>query len=245
MKTTANTLFIFLGIIILGACSNSEPPKTELPPPPPPVIQDFTQSFDGTISSYPIIMTLSKKGKTLTGTYTYKRKGLTFKINGEIDSLGNLNINEFGDKGVITGVFKGQYSENRIVGNWQRPDGSGILPFSMVQSALNEADFMKPQLDLTKLAGNYSTGTKSLSIRGNVSDGFIRFELTVGTEMCMGDITGIANITQSGESAIFQSNEDGCIITFSFKPDGIVVEEMSCDYWHGYSCNFNGKYRKR
>ncbi len=110
-------------------------------------IQDFTESFDGAISSYPIIMTLSKKGKTLTGTYTYKRKGLTFKINGEIDSLGNLNINEFGDNGVITGVFKGQfyseYSLDRIVGNWQRPDGSVILPFSLVETSLNEVDYMK------------------------------------------------------------------------------------------------------
>ena len=243
MKTTAHALIIFLGIIILGACSNPEPPKTELPQTPE--IQDFTESFDGTISSYPVIMTLSKKGNELTGTYTYKKKGLTFRVNGEIDSLGNLMINEFSDKGSITGVFKGQYSEDRIIGNWQRPDGSGIIPFSLVKSALNEADFMKPQLDLTKLAGNYFIGSKSLMIRGNVSDGFIRFELSVGTENCMGDLTGIANITQSGESAIYQSSEDGCIITFSFKPEGIVVEEMACDYWHGMTCNFNGKYKKR
>jgi hypothetical protein len=120
-----------------------------------------------------------------------------------------------------------------------------VIPFSIVKSALNEADFMKPQLDLTNVAGNYSIGSKSLKIRGNVSDGFIRFELSVGTENCMGDLTGIANITQSGESCIYESGEDGCMITFIFKPGGIVVEEMACDYWHGMNCNFNGMYKKR
>ena len=99
-------------------------------------IPDFTKSFEGTINGkYGIIMNLAKSEKKLSGTYIYKSQGKPIKISGTIDDNGNLTINEFNDKGIRTGVFKGQLSGNIITGQWTRPDGSRTMPFSISEPA--------------------------------------------------------------------------------------------------------------
>jgi hypothetical protein len=98
-------------------------------------IPDFTKSFDGTINGkYGITMSLTKSTKKLNGTYTYKNQGIPIKISGTIDDNGNLTINEFNDKGIRTGIFKGQLNGNSITGHWTKPDGSKTMPFSISES---------------------------------------------------------------------------------------------------------------
>ena len=102
-------------------------------------IPDFTKSFEGTINGkYGIIMTLTKNTGNLSGTYTYKSQGTPIKISGTIADNGNLTINEFNDKGNMTGVFKGQLNSSNIIGQWTKPDGSKKMPFSISESTNNE-----------------------------------------------------------------------------------------------------------
>ena len=98
-------------------------------------IPNFNKSFEGTINGkYEIIMSLSKNKENLNGTYAYKSKGNLINITGTIDDNGNLTINEFNDKGNMTGVFIGQLSGNSISGKWTKPDGTKPMLFSISES---------------------------------------------------------------------------------------------------------------
>lgn len=126
-------------------------------------ISDFTKSFEGTINGkFGIIMTLTKNAKSLSGTYSYKSKGIPIKVSGNLDDKGNLTINEFNDNGSMTGVFKGQLSGINIIGNWEKPDGSKIMSFSISESvdkeisiATNQSQSDSKQEILNNLVGEY------------------------------------------------------------------------------------------
>lgn len=137
MKKTL-TLSILMTALIYSSCGSSENKNVETPQQTTTTnstttIPDFTKSFEGTINGkYGIIMTLTKSTKNLNGTYRYKSQGSPIKISGTIDDNGNLTINEFNDKGNMTGIFKGQLSSNNIIGQWTKPDGSKTMPFQFL-----------------------------------------------------------------------------------------------------------------
>jgi hypothetical protein len=112
----------------------------------PTTVPDFTKSFEGTINSkYGIILTLTKNANNLNGTYAYKIQGTPIKISGTIDNNRNLIIKEFNDKGKITGIFKGKFRSNKIIGQWTKPDGSMTMPFSISEYQNSETTFTKEQ----------------------------------------------------------------------------------------------------
>ena len=105
-----------------------------------PSIPDFTKSLEGTIGGkYGIVITLTKSGNDLSGTYSYKSHAVPIKISGTIDNSGNISLNGFDDKGNACDVFKGQLVQNSISGNWSKPDGSKTLPFSVSESSNTES----------------------------------------------------------------------------------------------------------
>ncbi len=127
----------------------------------PTIVPDFTKSFEGTINGkYGIIMTLTKNANNLNGTYTYKSQGTPIKISGTTDDNGNLTINEFNDKGNMTGIFKGQLSGNNIIGQWTKPDGSKTMPFSISESTNGESTIAKTE---TSITSNKATCSKKES----------------------------------------------------------------------------------
>jgi hypothetical protein len=138
-------------------------------------ISDFTKSFEGTINGkFGIMMTLTKNAKSLSGTYSYKSKGIPIKISGNIDDTGNLTINEFNDNGSMTGVFKGQLSGINIIGNWEKPDGSKIMPFSISESgntvtsiARNQSQSDSKHEILSNLVGEYKLNAISYFMGAN------------------------------------------------------------------------------
>ena len=216
----------------------------------PTTVLDFTKSFEGTINGkYGIIMTLTKSANSLSGTYTYKSQGPPIKISGTTDANGNLTINEFDDKGNMTGIFKGQLSGNSIVGQWTKPDGSRAMPFSISESKNSETTIAKTESnnsdDYSNWTGVYvDKFNRTLKIIGPASDGAVKFELTPqNSASCMEDVwTGTAYLTSSA-CANYQEEGGKCHFNFTFNPGQIEVKEYDCG--HGASCGtVDGFYTK-
>jgi hypothetical protein len=250
------TISILTTALIYSSCGSSENKNAETTEQTtsnntPTTVPDFTKSFEGTINGkYGIIMTLTKNANNLNGTYTYKSQGTPIKISGTIDDNSNLTINEFNDKGNMTGIFKGQLSSNNIIGQWTKPDGSKTMPFSISESQNSETTIAKTESNNSDDYSNW-TGTyvdefkRTLKITGPASDGAVKFELTPqNSASCAEDVwTGTAYLTNS---AVANYTEEGseCHFNFTFNPGQIEVHEYDCG--HGASCGtFDGFYTKK
>jgi hypothetical protein len=96
--------------------------------------QDFSNKvFSGTINNrYPIRMTFTRRGSTVTGSYLYTRVGKSISLRGDMQEDGIALLFEVNDKGENTGVFKGAFENNsRFSGTWSEPDGSRRMPFEV------------------------------------------------------------------------------------------------------------------
>jgi len=211
-------------------------------------IPDFTKSFKGTVNNkYEITMSLTKKASNLTGTYAYKSQGTPIKITGTIDEKGNLTINEYNDKGNMTGIFKGQLSGKNINGHWDKPDGSKTMPFSLAESASAVMTTTKTEKeDLTKWTGTYQLGQTSgkLTVTGPAADGAVKFILSQGGNCIEEPMEGTAYLT-SQSVANWQEQGGQCHLSFTFNPGSIQVIESDCGM-HGASCGtYDGFYNKK
>lgn len=138
------TSFTIIIAFLLQSCNSNSPnsnnEKIVKESSPSPVVQsnDFTKLFIGTINDkYKIEMTIIKTGNSINGNYKYSGKQNSLKINGTIDNTGNFTINEFNDKGNMTGIFKGQLANTQANGQWSVPDGSKTMPFSISETSTN------------------------------------------------------------------------------------------------------------
>lgn len=215
-----------------------------------PSISDFTKTFEGTINGkYGIIMTLTNNSNMLNGTNTYKSQGSSMKISGTINANGELTLNEFNDKGIMTGIFKGQMNGNSISGQWSKPDGSKSMTFSISESSNSESSIAKSKLNNSEDYSNwtgiyYDEFHRKLKISGPAADGAVRFEITPqNTESCMEDIyRGTAYLTKSYLANFSDENSD-CQLSFTFNPGSIEIMEYNCE--HGASCGtYDGVYVK-
>lgn len=225
-----------------------------------PVIPDFTKSMEGTIGAkYGIIMTLTKRGTDLTGTYSYKSQGVSIKLSGSIDDSGNINLNGFDEKGNTCDVFTGQLVQGSITGNWSKPDGSKALPFSVSESSNTEADLQKDKnASVTinySMTGTFVNGSNSITItelgsgdiafaiQGKVDQNCAQNELSgTATHRVVTAMEGVRNAADWYEFSI-----DDCGIDISMNEDGtIAVAEDNCN---GQRCargaSWNGKYTRK
>lgn len=250
-------LISFLTIALtFSSCSSNNNKKTETTEQTasniaPTILPDFTKSFEGTINGkYGITMVLTKNANILNGTYNYKGKNTPLNISGTIDNNGNLTINEFNTKGNMTGVFKGQLSDNNIIGQWSKPDGSKAMPFSISEFTNNEATNTETEVnnsdDNSIWTGTYvDEFNRTLKIIGPASDGAVKFEIAPqNSEDCQeGLMVGTAYLTKSW-LANYQEDGDECQLTFTFNPGQIQISEYDCG--HGAACGtFDGFYTKK
>jgi hypothetical protein len=104
--------------------------------------QDFAgKVFSGAINKrYPVRMTLTRQGATITGTYVYTKVGKTITLRGEAQTDGTVLLFEVNDRGENTGVFRGVFAdERRFSGTWSEPDGSRTMPFEVEAGAATSA----------------------------------------------------------------------------------------------------------
>jgi len=242
-------------VLIFSSCGSSENKNVEAIQQTTTsnanVIPDFIKSFEGTINGkYGIIMTLSKNKENLSGTYFYKNQGALIQISGTIDDNGSLIINEFNNKGNMTGIFKGQLINNNIIGQWTKPDGTKAMTFSISESIISESSNLNNESNKSDDYSNWSgiyfdEFGRSLKITGPASDGAVKFELTPqNSESCQEDVwKGTAYLTNSAV-ANYSDEDSECHFNFTFNPGQIEVHEKDCS--HGASCGtFDGFYTKK
>lgn len=88
--------------------------------------------FYGTIGDFPIEMELYQEDGHLTGWYWYPNKSEKLKIEGVLSHDSVFKIREFNSRGVLTGVFQGQFSSNYIAeGVWQNPEQTKEFNFKL------------------------------------------------------------------------------------------------------------------
>jgi len=102
---------------------------------------DFTMRFTGTIGSrFNVDFKLTKNGPALSGSEHRAEANQTFVIKGQIDSLGNLVVEEQGSDGRAAGIYKGKLSEDEFTmrGYYSKADGSAVEPFEFRGAAVND-----------------------------------------------------------------------------------------------------------
>jgi hypothetical protein len=100
--------------------------------------------FSGKLGDkYRIQMRLRRDGGKLSGAYFYERVRQDLMLRGEIDGQGKFSLREYAAGGAQTGVFKGKWlpsdcegCEDYLSGNWSRPDGTRVMPFSLTPYAV-------------------------------------------------------------------------------------------------------------
>jgi hypothetical protein len=98
-----------------------------------------------------------------------------------------------------------------------------------------------------KFSGDYVKDKVNLvSIRDNKKPGrltfFVHFEKKSN---CTGELKGVANFT-SGNTAIYHSSGDPCVLQFSFTSSSVTMTEMEgCGSHRGLDCIFEGTYPKK
>lgn len=92
----------------------------------------FNRHFAGTVgANVGVKLQLTRRDATVSGTEQYLRIGTTLWLQGTVDSLGNVVMEERYPKDVVTGIFKGTFSSGcRVIsGLFSKPDGSRLQPF--------------------------------------------------------------------------------------------------------------------
>ena len=97
-----------------------------------PAQSSAEREFVGTINnSLRVRIRLSRSGKNLNGSYAYERVGTSLRLNGEMMSEKDFDLEEFDERGNQTGKFQGAFvSKDWIEGTWRSANGKKEMPFS-------------------------------------------------------------------------------------------------------------------
>jgi hypothetical protein len=213
---------------------------------------DFVQTYEGTIANkYPLHIKLKSDAGVITGNYFYDKVGTDIKFNGTITNDSVFTLNEFDINGNQVGLWKGKLvNENKISGDWSKPDGSSATDFKLIATSSNY-ETVKREFSNSKYAaysgtynspyneGGISFGILEIEYTGNKE---IRFEIKVGhIEGCTGHLKGTAKIKSNGQ-AIYSGPQCESLI-FNFQNREVKVKEKKCEH-HGMRCYFDGTFKK-
>ena len=107
----------------------------------------FDRKFEGTVGAHTSVkIHLTRQNTALSGTEQYVRIGTTLWLQGTADSLGNLVLEERYPKDVVTGIFKGSFSQSCSVvsGLFSKPDGSRLQPFEFREAGTSDQPAQDP-----------------------------------------------------------------------------------------------------
>ncbi len=107
----------------------------------------FDRTFEGTIGAHTSVkLQLTRQNTTLSGTEQYVRIGTTLWLQGSADSLGTVVLEERYPKDVVTGIFKGSFSQGcRVIsGLFSKPDGSRLQPFEFREARTSDQPAQDP-----------------------------------------------------------------------------------------------------
>ncbi|PKG52595.1 hypothetical protein [Olleya sp. 1-3] len=127
------TLLIISLFTLTISCNTKDKKPTNTQPA---VRMDFIKVFEGRIDNkYDYYAKLKSNSGTITGSYFYKNKCEKIDLQGELDSLGNIKLKEFGNGNKLTGLFNGKMvNEQKFEGNWSQNENSKQFPFYFIET---------------------------------------------------------------------------------------------------------------
>ena len=127
-------LLVIVASTVILSCNNSV--KTQKDNSEPLFRMDFIKVFEGKIENqFEYYAKLKSNSGKITGSYFYKEKCEKILIEGSLDSMGNIILNEWGKKGNKTGVFKGRMvNQHKFEGSWSKDHNSKKYSFYFIET---------------------------------------------------------------------------------------------------------------
>ncbi len=248
-----NVFYLFTALLFIMGCSSNDVQEELVMPKEVPA--SFENTYEGTIDDkYEIVMKLSSNEGEVSGKYFYKSQGGDLTLSGELDARNAINLSETNGEDKQVGIFQGQIDGEQIVGVWSTPDGSKEMEFVLSESSVNY-EVLQGQVKEKNEARNWLVSGKYMW--GNIDDGeygvldvqktgdrsfVFSIEMRDDSLMCGGDINGSVELDGAGKG--IYEGEEGCQLTFTYDSERreFLIDEMDCEFWHGFRCNFIGMY---
>jgi hypothetical protein len=99
------------------------------------------KTYAGTIGGkYAITMRLRRDGAALTGSYAYTKVGQDIRLAGTVQADGTFSLEEFDDKGQVTGQFGGKIgTDGSVTGTWRKPGSDKTLALALREAPAGAA----------------------------------------------------------------------------------------------------------
>lgn len=207
--------------------------------------------YDGTIvGKDDIEVQLITEAKKVSGFYINRVQGVLYPIKGVKRDDGTLELSAYDDTGGTIELFIGhrevgtsESQNNTIKGKWfnkQEDAGDEQSTFTFVEKEVEIA-----QEDLKSIQGTYQytvQGYSSFIIVEPIGNKTVKLQSVVTYGSCTGEINGEAYVYNHKLINFF--GEDNCFLKLEIGENTINASEISCSFYHGHSCIFDGTYRK-
>lgn len=201
------------------------------------------KTYDGLIEGeFSMEVQLVTEGNLIQGFYLYQKEEILLPIKGVKRENNQVELAAYDETGGTVELFIGEIKDNIITGEWfdKRQDGTASAKFTFT-----EKSNVLPQEDVLALKGTYEydvDGYTSYLIVEPISNKTVKIQMMTVYGSCTGDINGEAFIYDGHLINYF--GEDNCFLNIYFENNAASVKEIACSYYHGFKCNFEGKYTK-
>ncbi len=241
------TVLLFMGLLLLTNCDtkNIDEATTESQG-----IIEAAQSdnkvkvYNGTIAGkYDMDVQLITDQNKIQGFYNYTKEGLLLPIKGVKREDNKVELSVYDETGGTVELFIGTINEGTIKGEWfnKREDANN----ETATFTFTEKSSEVPQEDLKSLQGTYEytvEGYSNFIIIEVIGNKTVKIQAIITYGSCTGEVKGEAYVYNKNQINYF--GEDNCFLNLYFDKNIVTATEISCTYYHGFGCIFDGKYRK-
>ena len=186
---------------------------------------------------------LVTEDKKVNGFYINEKEGILYPIKGVKRDDNTLELSAYDDTGGTIELFIGKQNGKTIGGQWfnKKEDGNDLQ--STFKFTEKETELEQSDLDFIKGTYEYTIEDySSFIIIEPTSHNTVKLQGFVTYGSCTGEINGEAYVYNNKLINFF--GEDNCFLKLEIGENTINANEISCSYYHGHSCIFDGTYRK-
>jgi hypothetical protein len=216
--------------------------------------------YEGRMGTYEqqVVLELGILGTEITGRYFYARHQDFLALEGNFDSITETYYLTESYRGKITGYIKfTANSEGNLEGSWSKLEESDPEPFIATKLDLT-VDDMQLNVDFERYdfrhevliysgVSNESDVTPVVDeiMISHLDEKYFSFHYSIiGGNGHLGSIDGLG-IRTSADSAEYRSPANGCVLSFAFANDSIVISEQEdCSFYRGMRAHFGNSLGK-
>ncbi|TCL55353.1 hypothetical protein EDC14_10565 [Hydrogenispora ethanolica] len=204
----------------------------------------YEVTYAGKIGAAAVRMQLQLKGGAVAGSTLYNRVRGPYRLQGSLDRLRRIHLQEYDRHGRLVGVFQGRLpSLLQFYGTWSGPEGLRRLGFNLTAAPPPPAPGQKPfRAGIWSRIGVAPYEPATLIIAASTPQGF-RFTLTAFSGSHTGVVTGIAKL--NGNVAIWTDPRRGCRLQLAMVQDLLSITAFgNCSDTAGAGVFFDGDYHE-